>query len=175
MNLRSSPDFWDTLALLILEAPWTSVFFVTHVAENWRAGESKQSWDNMIQLQECKMDLSENRLPKVPINPKDFYRCFLFGRVWGLFSDTPTVDVIKDLKEPYRGWSHENQKGPTISRPKTEKPRREAEAKQRCQTWPKSCPFCHQRNTSVWVNYNDLTVLPHWKSWLVREMIPKWP
>ena len=23
-----------------------------------------------------------------------------------------------------------------------------------------------------WVHYNDLTVLPHWKSWLVREMIP---
>ena len=27
----------------------------------------------------------------------------------------------------------------------------------------------------IWVNYNDLTVLPHWKSWLGREMIPKWP
>ena len=26
----------------------------------------------------------------------------------------------------------------------------------------------------LWVNYNDLTVLPHWKSWLVREIIPKW-
>ena len=26
-----------------------------------------------------------------------------------------------------------------------------------------------------WVNYNDLTVLPHWKSWLVRGIIPKWP
>ena len=24
----------------------------------------------------------------------------------------------------------------------------------------------------IWVNYNDLTVLPHWKSWLVREIIP---
>ena len=24
----------------------------------------------------------------------------------------------------------------------------------------------------TWVNYNDLTVLPHWKSWLVREIIP---
>ena len=24
----------------------------------------------------------------------------------------------------------------------------------------------------VWVNYNDLTVLPHWKSWLVRGIIP---
>ena len=23
------------------------------------------------------------------------------------------------------------------------------------------------------VNYNDLTVLPHWKSWLVRGIIPK--
>ena len=27
----------------------------------------------------------------------------------------------------------------------------------------------------IWVNYNDLTVLPHWKSWLVRGIIPKWP
>ena len=27
----------------------------------------------------------------------------------------------------------------------------------------------------LWVNYNDLTVLPHWKSWLVRGIIPKWP
>ena len=27
----------------------------------------------------------------------------------------------------------------------------------------------------IWVNYNDLTVLPHWKSWLIREIIPKWP
>jgi len=26
----------------------------------------------------------------------------------------------------------------------------------------------------IWVNYNDLTVLPHWESWLVREIIPKW-
>ena len=25
------------------------------------------------------------------------------------------------------------------------------------------------------VNYNDLTVLPHWESWLIREIIPKWP
>ena len=25
----------------------------------------------------------------------------------------------------------------------------------------------------IWVNYNELTVLPHWKSWLVREIIPK--
>ena len=25
------------------------------------------------------------------------------------------------------------------------------------------------------VNYNDLTVLPLWKSWLVRGIIPKWP
>ena len=24
----------------------------------------------------------------------------------------------------------------------------------------------------IWVNYNDLTVLPHWESWLVREIIP---
>ena len=24
----------------------------------------------------------------------------------------------------------------------------------------------------IWVNYNDLTVLPHWKSWLVRGIIP---
>ena len=29
--------------------------------------------------------------------------------------------------------------------------------------------------TFFWVNYNDLTVLPHWKSWLVRGIIPKWP
>ena len=28
---------------------------------------------------------------------------------------------------------------------------------------------------TVWVNYNNLTVLPHWKSWLVLEIIPKWP
>ena len=27
----------------------------------------------------------------------------------------------------------------------------------------------------IWVNYNDLTVLPHWESWLVRGIIPKWP
>ena len=27
----------------------------------------------------------------------------------------------------------------------------------------------------IWVNYNDLTATPHWKSWLVREIIPKWP
>jgi hypothetical protein len=27
----------------------------------------------------------------------------------------------------------------------------------------------------IWVNYNDLTVLPHWRSWLVRGIIPKWP
>ena len=27
----------------------------------------------------------------------------------------------------------------------------------------------------IWVNYNDLTVLPHWNSWLVRGIIPKWP
>ena len=27
----------------------------------------------------------------------------------------------------------------------------------------------------IWVNYNDLTVLPHWKSWLVMEIIPKRP
>jgi len=27
----------------------------------------------------------------------------------------------------------------------------------------------------IWVNYNDLTGLPHWKSWLVRGIIPKWP
>ena len=27
----------------------------------------------------------------------------------------------------------------------------------------------------TWVNYNDLTVLPHWKSWLIRGIIPKWP
>ena len=25
------------------------------------------------------------------------------------------------------------------------------------------------------VDYNDLTVFPHWKSWLIREIIPKWP
>ena len=27
----------------------------------------------------------------------------------------------------------------------------------------------------IWVNYTDLTVLPHWKSWLVREIISNWP
>ena len=27
----------------------------------------------------------------------------------------------------------------------------------------------------IWVNYNDLTVLPHWEWWLVREIIPIWP
>ena len=26
-----------------------------------------------------------------------------------------------------------------------------------------------------WVDYNDLTVLPHWESWLIRRIIPKWP
>ena len=26
-----------------------------------------------------------------------------------------------------------------------------------------------------WVNYNDLTATEPWKSWLVREIIPKWP
>jgi len=26
-----------------------------------------------------------------------------------------------------------------------------------------------------WVNYNDLTATEDWKSWLVREIIPKWP
>ena len=26
---------------------------------------------------------------------------------------------------------------------------------------------------TFWVNYSDLTVLPHWKSWLVKENIPK--
>ena len=25
----------------------------------------------------------------------------------------------------------------------------------------------------LWINYNDLTVLPHWKSWLIRGIIPK--
>jgi hypothetical protein len=25
---------------------------------------------------------------------------------------------------------------------------------------------------SYWVDYNDLTVLPHWKRWLIREIIP---
>jgi len=24
----------------------------------------------------------------------------------------------------------------------------------------------------IWVNYNDLTVLPHWKWWLITEIIP---
>ena len=24
----------------------------------------------------------------------------------------------------------------------------------------------------IWVNYNELTVLPHWESWLIREIIP---
>ena len=27
---------------------------------------------------------------------------------------------------------------------------------------------------NIWVNYNELTVLPHWKSQLVRGIIPKW-
>ena len=27
----------------------------------------------------------------------------------------------------------------------------------------------------IWPNYNDLTGLPHWKSWLIRGIIPKWP
>ena len=27
----------------------------------------------------------------------------------------------------------------------------------------------------IWVNYNDLTATEPWKSWLVREIIPKWP
>ena len=24
----------------------------------------------------------------------------------------------------------------------------------------------------IWVNYNDLTVLPHWNHWFMREIIP---
>ena len=28
---------------------------------------------------------------------------------------------------------------------------------------------------SVWVNCNDLTVLPHWEWWIVGVTIPKWP
>ena len=32
-----------------------------------------------------------------------------------------------------------------------------------------------RNHDEIWVNYNDLTVLPHWKSWLVREIILKWP
>ena len=27
----------------------------------------------------------------------------------------------------------------------------------------------------IWVNYNDLTATEPWESWLVREIIPKWP
>ena len=27
----------------------------------------------------------------------------------------------------------------------------------------------------IWVNYNDLTETEPWESWLVREIIPKWP
>ena len=30
-------------------------------------------------------------------------------------------------------------------------------------------------NPIIWVNYNDLTATEPWKSWLVREIIPKWP
>ena len=33
----------------------------------------------------------------------------------------------------------------------------------------------YKYHTLFWVNYNDLTVLPHWESWLIREIIPKWP
>ena len=29
--------------------------------------------------------------------------------------------------------------------------------------------------TWFWVNYNDLTATEPWKSWLIREIIPKWP
>ena len=36
--------------------------------------------------------------------------------------------------------------------------------------------FFHVFSHVFWVNYNDLTVLPHWKSWFrYREIIPKWP
>jgi hypothetical protein len=27
----------------------------------------------------------------------------------------------------------------------------------------------------VWVNYNDLTLLPHWNHGFYREFIPRWP
>ena len=33
----------------------------------------------------------------------------------------------------------------------------------------------HKPYQFIWVNYNDLTVLPQWESWLVRGIIPKWP
>ena len=36
-----------------------------------------------------------------------------------------------------------------------------------------SQPTCSQ--PFFWVNYNDLTVLPHWKPRLIRGIIPKWP
>ena len=32
-----------------------------------------------------------------------------------------------------------------------------------------------EKYPTMQVNYNDLTVLPHWESCLIREIIPKWP
>ena len=52
--------------------------------------------------------------------------------------------------------------------------------------WP-SNPSKQKKNWWAWFKWgiinvislgkfdHDLTVLPHWKSWLVREIIPKWP
>ena len=36
--------------------------------------------------------------------------------------------------------------------------------------------FFSPERHQIWVNYNDLTVLPHWESWFrYRGIIPKWP
>ena len=35
-------------------------------------------------------------------------------------------------------------------------------------------PFLTYHAYVYWVNCNDLTVLPHWKQWLVRWIIPSW-
>ena len=33
----------------------------------------------------------------------------------------------------------------------------------------------HLSSLYIWVNYNDLTILPHWNHGVYREIIPKWP
>ena len=40
----------------------------------------------------------------------------------------------------------------------------------------KSTSFLGSLNYNTWVNYNELTVLPHWESWLdCRESSPNGP
>ena len=45
----------------------------------------------------------------------------------------------------------------------------------RLSTWSIETPQNMDLEKSIWVNYNDLTILPNWESWLIREIIPKWP